>query len=124
MRISVLRLGIFYSLIIQMIFSFSSEVYAGNKKQLIKKNPGWKLYLEDPDKGIQTLIQNKNFQTLRAIIDVLEDDFFFHYLARRLGESYSDPDTQREMREILKGIIRQEKQENLRFIASETLSQP
>ena len=81
----------------------------GNKLKLIAKHPEWKPYLEDPKTGIDLLLKNKDYQTLRAIADVIEDEEFSQILAKKLGEPYPDSKDQEEIRNTVNGIIEQGK---------------
>ena len=96
----------------------------GNKNVLMKKYPAWKRYLEDPIKGVAALIDRKDFQTLRAILDVIEDKEFIQKALKKLAERSVDPDLTHEIEGTLHGIIKKQDESQLESVISVFFSNP
>ena len=96
----------------------------GNKNLLMKKYPAWKDYLEDPIQGISALIDKKDFQTLRAILDVIEDEEFVATTINNLSKKCADPKLVPEIKKTIQGILNKQDQSQLRRLAGTFFSNP
>ncbi len=82
----------------------------GNKLVLISHVPEWKKILEDPQNKILELIQKSDFQTIRNILDVIEDFDFMKVTYQVLASEYKKNSNKRtEIKKTILAVMGDEK---------------
>jgi len=95
---------------------------SSNKADIMQKNPRWQSLLADPSSGLEKLIKEGDFLTLRQLVDVVHDAEFAIVLAKKLGKYAATPQMTEQLQEIAQAIIDNEDDDKRRQLILHTFT--
>lgn len=97
---------------------------SGNKAEIMQENPRWQSLLADPSSGLEKLLKESDFATLRQLVDVVHDAEFDIVLAKKLGKYAAAPQMTQQLQEIAQAIIDNKDQEKREALIKHTFTHP